>query len=63
MIQRTPDIKGKLCTGLWDSGTQISPIRHQYTREDGSKGRPASIQISGVGSRSKKRSKIYTEYC
>jgi hypothetical protein len=37
---------------------QISLVTHQYAREAGFKGRPASIQISGVGSGNKNKSKV-----
>jgi hypothetical protein len=55
MIQRIPDIAGKMCTALWDTMAQISLVTHQYAKEVGFKGHPASIQISGVGSGNKKR--------
>jgi hypothetical protein len=49
MIQRIPDVRGEMCSVLWDTGAQISLVTHQYAREAGFKGRPASIRISGVG--------------
>jgi hypothetical protein len=55
MIQRIPDARSRMCTVLWDTGAQISLRTHQYAREAGFKGRPASIQISGVGVGSKNR--------
>jgi hypothetical protein len=58
MIQRIPNISGKLCTALWDTGAQISLVMHQYARKQGFKGRPASIQISGVVFENKKKSKV-----
>ncbi len=47
-----------MCTVLWDTGAQISLVTHQYAREAGFKGRPASIQISGVGTGNKNKSKV-----
>ncbi len=58
MIQRIPDINGKPCTVLRDTGAQISLITDQYAKEAGFKGCPASIQFSDVGSGSKKKSKV-----
>jgi hypothetical protein len=58
MIQKIPDINGKPCTVLWDTGAQIPLITHQYAKEAGFKGHPASIQISGVGSGNKKNQKV-----
>ncbi len=54
MIQRIPDINRKPWTVLWDTGAQILLIIHQYAKEVG----PASIQISGVRSKSKKKLKV-----
>ncbi len=47
-----------MCTVLCDTGAHISLVIHQYAREAGFKGRPASIQISGVGSGNKNKSKV-----
>jgi hypothetical protein len=58
MIQQIPDIRGEMCTVLWDTGAQISLVTHQYAREAGFKGRPASIQISGVGTGNKNKSRV-----
>jgi hypothetical protein len=58
MIQRKPDITRRMCTVLGDTGAKISPVTHQYAKEAGFKGHPASIQISGVGTGNKKRSKV-----
>jgi hypothetical protein len=58
MIQKIPDVTGKVCTVLWDTGAQISLISHQYAIKAGFKGRPASIQISGVGAGNKNRSRV-----
>jgi hypothetical protein len=35
MIQRIPDITGKMCTVLWDTGAQISPVTHLCVKEAG----------------------------
>ncbi len=37
MIQKIPDINGKTCTVLWDTGAQISLITYQYVKEAGFK--------------------------
>jgi hypothetical protein len=58
MIQKIPDTTSRVCTVLWDTGAQISLVTHQYARETGFKGCPASIQISGVGSGNKNKSKV-----
>jgi hypothetical protein len=58
MIQRIPDARGEMCTVLRDTGAQISLVTHQYAREAGFKGRPASIRISGVGTGNKNKSKV-----
>jgi hypothetical protein len=58
MIQRIPDARGEMCTVLWDTGAQISLVTHRYAREAGFKSRPASIQISGVGTGEKNKSKV-----
>jgi hypothetical protein len=58
MIQRIPDVRGEMCTVLWDTGAQISLVTHQYVKEAGFKGRPASIWISGVGMGNKNKSKV-----
>jgi hypothetical protein len=58
MIQRIPDVRGEMCTVLWDTGAQISLVTHQYAKEAGFKGRPASIRISGVGTGNKNKSKV-----
>jgi hypothetical protein len=58
MIQRIPDARGEMCSVLWDTGAQISLVTHQYAREAGFKGRPASIRISGVGTGNKNKSKV-----
>jgi hypothetical protein len=58
MIQKIPDVTERICTVLRDTGAQISLVTHQYAREAGFKGRPASIQISGVGTGNKNRSKV-----
>ncbi len=47
-----------MCTVLWDTGAQISRITHQYAKEAGFKGRPASIRISGVGTGNKNKSNV-----
>jgi hypothetical protein len=47
-----------MCTVLWDTGAQISLVTHQYAREAGFKGRPASIRISGVGADNKNKSRV-----
>jgi hypothetical protein len=47
-----------MCTVLWDTGAQISLVTHQYAREAGFKGRPASIRMSGVGAGSKNKSRV-----
>ncbi len=47
-----------MCTVLWDTGAQKSLVTHQYAREAGFKGRPASIRISGVGTGNKNKSKV-----
>jgi hypothetical protein len=57
MIQKIPDVTGRICMVLWDTRAQISLVTHQYAREAGFKGRPASIQISGVGVGNKNKSK------
>jgi hypothetical protein len=57
MIQKIPDVTGRVCTVLWDTGAQTSLVTQQYAREAGFKGRTASIQISGVGTGNKNRSK------
>jgi hypothetical protein len=53
-----PRYQGEMCTVLWDMGAQISLMTHQYAREAGFKGRPASIRISGVGTGNKNRSRV-----
>jgi hypothetical protein len=58
MIQRIPDIRGELCTVLWDTGTQISKVTYQYAGDAGFKGHPASIRISGVGAGNKNKSRV-----
>jgi hypothetical protein len=58
MIQRIPDARGEMCSILWDTGAQISLVTHQYAKEAGFKGRPASIRISGVGTGNKNKSKV-----
>jgi hypothetical protein len=58
MIQRIPDISKRRCTVQWDTGAQISLIKNQYAKDAGFKGHPCQIQISGVGSGSKKTTKI-----
>jgi hypothetical protein len=58
MIQKIPDVTGRICTVLWDTGAQISLVTHQYATEAGFKGRPASIQISGVGAGNKNKSRV-----
>jgi hypothetical protein len=58
MIQRIPDVRGEMCIVLWDTGAQISLVTHQYAREAGFKGRPASIRISGVGASNKNKSRV-----
>jgi hypothetical protein len=58
MIQRLPDARGEMCTVLWDTGVQISLVTHQYVRDAGFKGHPASIRISGVGTGNKNESKV-----
>jgi hypothetical protein len=55
MIQKIPDTTGRVCTVLWDTRAQIFLFTHQYLREVGLKGRPASIQILGVGSGNKSK--------
>ncbi len=57
MIQKISDVMGRVCTVLWDTGAQISLVTH-HAREAGFKGCPASIQISGVGTGNKNRSKV-----
>jgi hypothetical protein len=58
MIQRIPDVTGRMCMVLGDTGAQLSLVTHQYAKKAGFKGRPASIQISGVGTGNKSRSKV-----
>jgi hypothetical protein len=58
MIQRIPDVAGKMCMVLWDTRAQILLVTHQCGKEAGFKGRTASIQISGVGSGNNKKSKV-----
>ncbi len=58
LIQRIPDARGEMCTVRWDTGAQISLVTHQYAREAGFKGHPASIRISGVGTGNKNKSKV-----
>jgi hypothetical protein len=58
MIQRIPDVRGEMCTVLWDTEAQISLVTHQYAREAGFKGRPASIRILGVGTGNKNKSSV-----
>jgi hypothetical protein len=58
MIEKIPNIAGRVCTVLLDTGAQISLVTHQYAREAGFKGRPASIQTSEVGTGNKNRSKV-----
>jgi hypothetical protein len=58
MIQRIPDARGEMFTVMWDTGAQISLVTHQYAREAGFKGRPASIRISDVGTGNKSKSKV-----
>jgi hypothetical protein len=58
MIQNIPDVTGRMCTVLWDTGDQISLVTQQYAKDAGFKGRPASIQISRVGTVNRNRSKI-----
>ncbi len=58
MIHKIPDVTGRVCTVLWDTGAQISLVTLQYAKEAGFKGHPASIQIFGVGTGNKKRLKI-----
>ncbi len=56
--ESSTDVTGRVCTVLWDTGAQISLVTHQYARDAGFKGCPASIQISGVGTGNKNRSRI-----
>jgi predicted aspartyl protease len=58
MIKRISDIRGEMCTVLWDTGAQISLVTHQYAREAGFKVRPASIRLSGVGTGNKNKSRV-----
>ncbi len=58
MIQRIPDVRGEMCTVLLDTGAQISLVTHQYAKEAGFKGHPASIWISGVGTGNKNKSRV-----
>jgi hypothetical protein len=58
MIQKIPAVTGRVCTVLWDTGAQISLVTHQYAKDAGFKGCFASIQISGVGTGNRNRSKI-----
>jgi hypothetical protein len=58
MIQRVPDVAGKMCTVLSDTGAQIMLLTQQYVKEAVFKGCPASLQTSGVGYGNKKKSKI-----
>jgi hypothetical protein len=58
MIKKIPDDNGKSCTVRWDTGAQISLITHQQAKEAGFKDRPASIQVSGVGSGNKNKLRV-----
>jgi hypothetical protein len=58
MIHWIPDIRGEMCTVLWDTGAQISLVTHQYAREASFKGRPAFIRISGVGAGNKNKLRV-----
>jgi hypothetical protein len=59
VIQQIPGVRGRCVhTVLWDTGAQISLVAHQYAKEAGFKGLPASIRISGVGTGNKNKSRV-----